>query len=450
MQPGLSFEQAPPISVPFRFFITAPIFGMAAGLLLLWQGPAALASRWTGVALALTHLVAVGFMLQAMCGALLQMLPVAAGANIWQPRRVTQLTHAGLTIGTLLLLAGFLFEQALFFRIAVPFMTASLGAFALIVLVALFNTPAKGPTILALRIAVFGLIVTISLGATLASTFGWQLALPLTEITHVHAAWGLGGWSLLLVAGVAYLVVPMFQLTPPYPAWLTRSFSVTLFCLLAAWSITWLPLQRPDGLQAALACAAALLAALFAAVTLRLQARRRRKVLDPTLLFWRLAMACLILAAAGVAVQQLRPGEGEDYAGTPFLLGVLLMVGVFMPVISGMLYKIMPFLNWLHLQRIGKPGLVVPNMRQMIPEPRMMMQLKLHLGALALLLGAVPLPLLVYPGGLALIASCAWLEWNVVEAARNFARFSIELEERLAQDQEQALSPVPRPTGGAE
>ena len=435
MQPGLSFEQAPPISVPFRFFLTAPLFGMAAGLLLLWQGPAALASRWTGVALALTHLIAVGFMLQAMCGALLQMLPVAAGANIWQPQRVTHLTHAGLTVGTLLLLAGFLSEQALFFRIAVPFMTVSLGAFAVIVLFGLFRTPAKGPTIVALRIAVFGLIVTLSLGATLATSFGWQLALPLTEITHVHAAWGLGGWSLLLVAGVGYLVVPMFQLTPPYPGWFTRGFSVALFFLLAAWSISWLPLQRPDALQAALACAAALLAAAFAAVTLRLQGQRRRKVTEPTLLFWRLAMVCLILAAAGVVLQQLKPGEGEDYAGTPFLLGVLLMVGVFMPVISGMLYKIMPFLNWLHLQKIGKPGLVVPNMRQMIPEPRMTMQLRLHLAALLLLLGAVPLPWLVYPGGLALIASCAWLEWNVVEAARNYARFKDELAEKLAAEQ---------------
>ncbi len=440
MQPGLSFEQAPPISVPFRFFLTAPLFGMAAGLLLLWQGTEAFASRWTSVALALTHLLAVGFMLQAMCGALLQMLPVAAGANIWQPRRVTHLTHAGLTIGTLLLVAGFLGEQALLFQIAVPFMTISLGAFALIVLIALFRTPAKGPTIISLRIAVFGLIVTIALGATLASAFGWQLALPLTEITHVHAAWGLGGWSMLLVAGVAYLVVPMFQLTPPYPAWLTRSFSVTLFFLLAAWSITWLPLQRPDGLQVALACAAALLAMIFAVVTLRLQAQRRRKVTEPTLLFWRLAMSVLVMATVVVVLQQLNPGV-EEYAGLPFLLGVLLMVGVFMPVISGMLYKIMPFLNWMHLQKIGKPGLVVPNMRQMISEPRMMMQFRLHLAALLLLLGAVPLPWLVYPGGVALIASCAWLEWNLIVATRNYARFSSELEARLAAEQE--VSPQP-------
>ena len=42
MHPNLSFEQAPAISVPYRFFLTAPLFGAAAGLLLAWLGPAAL------------------------------------------------------------------------------------------------------------------------------------------------------------------------------------------------------------------------------------------------------------------------------------------------------------------------------------------------------------------------------------------------------------------------
>ena len=33
-------------------------------------------------------------------------------------------------------------------------------------------------------------------------------------------AWG--GWALMLLIGVSYLALPMFQLTPPYPGWLTR------------------------------------------------------------------------------------------------------------------------------------------------------------------------------------------------------------------------------------
>ena len=65
MQPNLSFEQAPPISVPYRFFLTAPWFGVAAGLLLAFMGEDMLASRWTPGALAGTHLLVAGFMLQA-------------------------------------------------------------------------------------------------------------------------------------------------------------------------------------------------------------------------------------------------------------------------------------------------------------------------------------------------------------------------------------------------
>jgi len=87
MQALLSFDQAPPFAAPFRFFLTAPAFGMLAGALLLASGPDALASRWTPAALALTHLVTVGFMLQAMLGALLQIMPVVAGANLLRCRR---------------------------------------------------------------------------------------------------------------------------------------------------------------------------------------------------------------------------------------------------------------------------------------------------------------------------------------------------------------------------
>ena len=46
---GLRLDQAPPLTVPFAFFLGAPPFALAAGLLLAWQGDAALAARWTCV-----------------------------------------------------------------------------------------------------------------------------------------------------------------------------------------------------------------------------------------------------------------------------------------------------------------------------------------------------------------------------------------------------------------
>ena len=85
MQALLSYEQSPPLAAPFRFFLTAPCCGVLAGLLLIVYGEDALVMRWTPAALALTHAVTAGFMLQAMLGALIQILPVVVGVNLAAP-----------------------------------------------------------------------------------------------------------------------------------------------------------------------------------------------------------------------------------------------------------------------------------------------------------------------------------------------------------------------------
>ena len=129
MQPTLSFEQAPPISVPYRFFLTAPMFGIVAGLILAFLGPEAFESRWAPGALAMTHLIVVDFMLQAMCGSLLQFVAVVAGANIWRPRLVAHLVHPMITAGAVFLATAFLLEYPpLFLAAAVSFSLSALRA----------------------------------------------------------------------------------------------------------------------------------------------------------------------------------------------------------------------------------------------------------------------------------------------------------------------------------
>jgi hypothetical protein len=105
----LSFENAPPFSAPLRFFLTAPLFAVLAGLLLVIEGPVVFTSRWTPGALAATHLLTVGFMLQVMLGALIQVLPVVAGADLPRPLALARAVHVGLTGGGLLLVGGFWF-----------------------------------------------------------------------------------------------------------------------------------------------------------------------------------------------------------------------------------------------------------------------------------------------------------------------------------------------------
>ncbi|HCN88160.1 MAG TPA: hypothetical protein DIT28_03155, partial [Oxalobacteraceae bacterium] len=102
-QAGLDFKQAPPISVPFRFFLTAPLFALLAAALMLWHGDDLFASRWSPATLAVVHLLTLGCMTMVMAGAMTQMLPVLAGAPVDRPRLVAAIVHPALSVGTLLL-----------------------------------------------------------------------------------------------------------------------------------------------------------------------------------------------------------------------------------------------------------------------------------------------------------------------------------------------------------
>lgn len=420
MHPNLSFDQAPPFTVPLRFFLTAPLFGIAAGVLFLVMGPEAFVSRWAPGTLAATHLLVAGFMLQVMCGALLQFIPVAAGGNIWRPAWVAGWVHPVLALAVVLLVSAFLSQQSALFSGAAHLFSVGILVYIGVVGTALMRTPAQGTTLLALRFAVVGLALTVLLGVVLATGLAGGRNWPLIEITQVHAAWGLGGWALMLVIGVSYYVVPMFQITAPYPERLAQMLPPALALTLAVWSLQLSGVVH--AFQSAVFFIGLALAAVFAVTTLHLQARRRRKVKDPTLLFFRGGMFALIAVLLSALLAAAVPEWGQDRRFALWL-GVLVIPGFFVSVICGMLYKIVPFINWLHLQREGGLTTPPPNMRQMIPERAMARQMLLHFAALAAFLAAVAIPELVRLAGLLFAASCAWLGWNLVGGVRVYLRF---------------------------
>ncbi|MDO8789548.1 MAG: hypothetical protein Q7J42_15860 [Sulfuritalea sp.] len=424
MHPSLSFDQAPPISVPYRFFLVAPWFGVMAGILLAWSGGDALVSRWTPEALALTHLIAVGFMLQAMCGAVFQFIPVAVGGNVWRPRLVANIGQPLLLLAALLLVAGLLFSRPGLLSAAAPLFLLTVGGFVAVVALALWQTPATGMTLWAMRMAIAGLAVTVVLGALLAEALALGLSIPIVELADIHLAWGLAGWALMLLAGVSYYVVPMFQLTRPYPLWFTRWFGPLLLLLLLAWSSRLL-LEDP---RWSLAIALSLLALVsaYAGMTLWLQYTRRRKVHDATSVGFRIANLSILAFVISGAGFLLYPELAADPRAAVWL-GVLAFAGVFVSAITGMMYKIVPFLNWLHLQRLGAPLSAVPNMNKMIPGEAMTGQLRLHVLAVALLLAAVWLPGLTRLAGAALAVSFAWMGWNLAGAVRRYQSFKDQI-----------------------
>ena len=73
-QQGLSLDQAPPISVVFRFFLTGLLFGIAGSIAALIDAPS-LFDPHHPLTIATIHLFGIGMMLFVMFGALFRCSP---------------------------------------------------------------------------------------------------------------------------------------------------------------------------------------------------------------------------------------------------------------------------------------------------------------------------------------------------------------------------------------
>ncbi len=419
----LQLSRTPALDVPLRFFLTAPLFGIGAAGLLAWGGGTAIAGRWSPWVLAITHLLTLGFVVMVMIGALFQVFPVVMGIGIPGGRRVAGFVHTALSLGTALLAAGLI---PVSWSWVMPMALSLLaGAFLLLLTsLAIGLVAARGKPSIGLPVgsALIALLVTVVLGLLLGAGYGGSAGLALDRRwTDLHAVWGLLGWAGLLVVGLAYEVVPMFQATPAYPAWMRNGLSVALLAALGLWSLALVALRLGSGggwlipLWAA-GTALGLGLAVFAWTTLRLQTRRKKPDSDLTLWYWRIGMLCLIAGIAG--------GTGTlAYDASPTWLIVataLVLIGFAVSVIHGMLYKIVPFLVWLHLTMIvqaqGRNRREVPPVKAILPKRPAQVQFILHVFALALLCAALvhPNDVLTQAAALALGASFAFLGWTLL------------------------------------
>jgi len=414
--PGLAYEDTPPLSAPLRFFLTAPLFGICAGLVLL-LGQDVLSSRWTPGALAVVHLFAAGFMLQVMIGALQQILPVVAGARFPAPLGIAGSSHVLLTLGTTGLTGGLAFGSPNAIVVGAVLLIAGIGIFLVAGLISLLRTASVKTNSHAprdLRLALIGLAVTVALGLALALAVGRGLALPLPlpTLVDLHAAWGWLGWGGMLLAATSWVVVPMFQITPGYPLRFTSWWAPGVLGGLVTWSLArWLDTNTAD---IVLGIALALGFAAFALLTLHLQSRTRRSTPDASFRAFRLAMLAMLAGLAALSGNLLNDAEQWSV-----LAGILILHGGFGGAISAMLYKIVPFLAWLHLTQARVKA---PNMKKLLPDTLVRRQLMLHLTVLISLVLSVFISEITQIAGLLMVSEFGWLLFNLLRVVRAWQR----------------------------
>ncbi|POZ60980.1 hypothetical protein [Chromobacterium alticapitis] len=409
MQGMPSYDRAPPPSLPLPFLLAAPVWlGLAGAALLLADGGAP--QRFDPALLAAAHLLALGVLGNAMCGAALQILAVVAGVSYTRPRRLLHGLFWPLQLGCGALALAFLngFSRPAFLAAGICLAWTLLGL-ASLGLAGLWRSPARDASSRGIAAALACLILVVALGLTLAGTVADSWPLPWLRLLNLHILFALGGWLLGLIMAVAITVVPMFQITPAYPARWQRFAAATWLAALALAAIgLWLecwPLTLP-------ACA---LATAFAWHTGRLQARSRRPQ-DIGRRFWQCAMAALVLALAA-ALAQL---AGWDAEGLPEAAGWLALFGLGGGAVLGMWYKILPFLLWLDLQKRAPRGRRAPSTLQLLPESAHSRCLALYLIALGLGTAAAAGGAPTAAPAIALLALAACWAWDGSAAMRRY------------------------------
>lgn len=358
MYNGLSLDQAPPLSVVIRFFLTVPIFGIVLSLL-LFLFPHEVLTPNHPISLSAIHLIFLGIITMAMIGALFQMQSVLGGYPIPSPLGNAFIIHLFLVIGIIALVLAFALMVPFLFVIASLFLGASILYTANLILPLLFKNSGHD-TIRGMRLPLIALSITAILGIVMASEYANEtFSASHDALRSAHYSLGLIGWVGALIIAVAFQVVEMFYVTTPYSPWCKQNaFKVIAASLIlkTIWLIGGLPFVWVFDLVMG-----ALLVGFVVTTAKRLRERKRR-VSDVSIMFWGMGMALFTLSIIAYAL--------FTYSGYPPLQSMaLISFALFaLSIILAMMGKIVPFLVWFHLSSSGYMD--APIMSTIIPQSR--------------------------------------------------------------------------------
>lgn len=405
---GLAGAASPAITLPLRFVVTG-VLSLLTGVGVLLARPDLLATyHYNQYAIAVTHLIVLGFMVTVVMGATYQLVPVALEVPLFSERlaRWQFVFHLVGFAGMVWMFWKWDLEQVGHFA---SVLAIGVAMFAWNVGRTLLRARVRDAVAQGIASAVVWLGLTVLVGMALAaakctyesadsrswfSPVGFLVHLlnwvaqqtqrfePI-GLMHGHAHLGGAGFFVLMIIAVSYKLVPMFTLSELQSerracgsVWLFNLGLLGLFVTIALHS-AWKP-AFAGVLLAALSLYGLELAAILRA--------RRRRVIDWGLRYYLTAMGLLaLLAILGVVL--CWPGLPATVFTTQLenVYGFLGLIGVVALTIIGFLHKIVPFLVWYraYSPQVGRHK--VPMLGDLFSERLQRIAYWLYLGALAVI-----------------------------------------------------------------
>ena len=353
---GLSTDQAPPISAPLRFFLTAPIFGVLAGILILFSDSSTLMSRYSLDSIVITHVMTIGFFAFVMLGAITQMLPVLAGAKIPKVEFATRHSHELLVLGLIMMILGFYQESQIYNLVALISLGSGFGILLVSILIAIKGVENITATVRAITTSVIFAISIVIMGMILLYSYiVGDITVFHHNLANIHSVLAIFGFAGVLIIGVAFQVLPMFYVAPHFK----RFCKTYVVWLITSGLLVWAVLNSFDNSFTLVGKFwIALFFWAFATTVWRKLSLRKRPISDVTVWYWRAASIYMTL---GTFLWIFDEFFKDEYI---VMVAILIGGGFILSIMVGMLYKIVPFLVWFHLN--AKGYMSIPTINEMI------------------------------------------------------------------------------------
>ena len=406
---GLSLDQAPPISVPFRFFLSAPLFGVLMSFVIFFTPFNEISNQYSHFAIGVVHLFTLGILSMIIFGAMQQMMPVLAGAIIKKPRLFANVVHTSLVLGTLFLSFSFILQIKILLHIAVLFLAIAFLTFFIMSIKLLFKVKYLTSTVKAMRLFSLAGIITLFLGLYLAiSHMTLEFDAQYYSFVFLHILFGLFGFALLLIMGVSFQVIPMFYVAPDFPKFVQNKLPLIIFLLLFVsvlfffFDINFLILK--------LIFSSLIIS--FCFYGLKSLNNRKRPVFDATLWYWKFSLVCL-------AISLIIWLAGFD---TNYILAIVFAFGFLYSLLQGMVYKIIPFLSWFHLT--SKGYFKLPTIREFINERYIKIHFFVHLISIVFFILSYFENSLIYVASILFLISNILFFINCLNAVKKYVAIS--------------------------
>ncbi|MDO8261219.1 MAG: hypothetical protein Q7T50_07070, partial [Candidatus Magasanikbacteria bacterium] len=389
---------------PIRFFVTAPLFAVLAGILILFSDAEILSSRFSTHTIAITHALSVGFLSFVMFGALLQMLPVLAGVRISKVNLVAKSSYALMLVGTLSMIFGLWFDISKLILLSSLLLGSGFLILIISMLIALKGVVNVTASVRAIITSlIFALLITL-MGMHLLSSYGIGKFSDLHLLfANIHSVWAVFGFAGVLIIGVAFHVLPMFYVAPRFKKFCKQKVVWLVTSGLLLWLFLNIFIESYSTIGKI--WVALFFWAFSTTVYLKLNARRR-KVSDITVWYWRSASIFMTLGTFAWAINDF---FDEKYI---VIVSILIGGGFILSIMSGMLYKIVPFLVWFHLN--AKGYMSIPTMNDMISKKLAKAQFFLFILSLIGFIVSFFIPNILPLFAVTFIMSMAILEYNIV------------------------------------